>query len=73
MNNPMQILQMISNLQQNPMQILRQAGLNIPNGINSPQDIIQHLLNSGQITQEQVNQAQQMQRSPMFANLFNRK
>lgn len=73
MNNPMQILQMISNLQQNPMQILRQAGLNIPNGVNSPQDIIQHLLNSGQITQEQVNQAQQMQRSPMFANLFNRK
>lgn len=73
MNNPMQILQMISNLQQNPMQILRQAGLNIPNGVNSPQDIIQHLLNSGQITQEQVNQAQQMQRNPMFANLFNRK
>lgn len=73
MNNPMQILQMISNLQQNPMQILRQAGLNIPNGVNSPQDIIQHLLNSGQITQEQVNQAQQMQKSPMFANLFNRK
>lgn len=73
MNNPMQILQMISNLQQNPMQILRQAGLNIPNGVNSPQDIIQHLLNSGQITQEQVNQAQQMQKNPMFANLFNRK
>lgn len=73
MNNPMQILQMISNLQQNPIQILRQAGLNIPNGVNSPQDIIQHLLNSGQITQEQVNQAQQMQRNPMFANLFNRK
>lgn len=73
MNNPMQILQMISNLQQNPMQILKQAGLNIPNGVNSPQDIIQHLLNSGQITQEQVNQAQQMQRNPMFANLFNRK
>lgn len=73
MNNPMQILQMITNLQQNPMQILRQAGLNIPNGVNSPQDIIQHLLNSGQITQEQVNQAQQMQRNPMFANLFNRK
>lgn len=73
MNNPMQILQMISNLQQNPIQILRQAGLNIPNGVNSPQDIIQHLLNSGQITQEQVNQAQQMQKNPMFANLFNRK
>lgn len=73
MNNPMQILQMISNLQQNPMQILRQAGLNIPNGVNSPQDIIQHLLNSGQITQDQVNQAQQMQKSPMFTNLFNRK
>jgi len=67
MNN---IVQLLGLLTQNPMQILSQYGLNIPQNINKPQDIIQHLLNSGQITQDQVNQAQQMKNNPMFKNLF---
>lgn len=67
MNN---IIQLLGLLTQNPMQILSQYGLNIPQNINKPQDIIQHLLNSGQITQDQVNQAQQMKNNPMFKNLF---
>lgn len=67
MNN---IIQLLGLLTQNPMQILSQYGLNIPQNINRPQDIIQHLLNSGQITQDQVNQAQQMKNNPMFKNLF---
>lgn len=57
MNNPMQMLQM---LQQNPAQMLRQAGLNIPAGMNDPNAIIQHLMNSGQVSQERYNQARQM-------------
>ena len=67
MNN---VIQLLGLLTQNPMQILSQYGLNIPQNINKPQDIIQHLLNSGQITQDQVNQAQQMKNNPMFKNLF---
>ena len=70
MNNPLQIMQMLGNLTQNPMQVLSQCGLNVPNNINNPQEIIQHLLNTGQITQDQVNQAQQMQNNPMFKNLM---
>jgi len=57
MNNPMQMLQM---LRQNPLQILRQAGYNIPEGINSPQQIVEHLTRSGQISQDRLNQAQAM-------------
>lgn len=67
MNN---IIGMLNALTQNPLQFLAQRGLNIPNNINDPQAIIQHLLNSGQITQEQVNQAQQMKNNPMFRGLF---
>lgn len=70
MNNPLEMMNMLNNLTQNPTQILSQFGLNIPNNINNPQDIIQHLLNTGQINQNQVNQARQMQNNPMFKNLL---
>ena len=55
--NPMQMLQQ---LRQNPMQMLRQAGYNVPENLNSPNDIIQHLMNSGQISQQRYEQARQM-------------
>lgn len=53
------IMQMWSQFQQNPMGMLAQR-FNIPQNIRNPQDIVQHLLNSGQVTQAQVNQAMQM-------------
>lgn len=65
MNNP---LQMLNALRTNPMQILSQR-FNIPQNINlnNPNDIIQYLLNSKQVTQDQVNRAMQMR------NMFNQK
>ena len=61
MNNPrMNPMQMLQQLQQNPVQFLKQAGLNIPDNLNSPNDIIQHLMNSGQVSQERYEQARQM-------------
>lgn len=57
--NPMQ---MLSQLKQNPVGMLKQAGYNIPDGLNNPQQIINHLLNSGQVNQGRVNMAQQMAR-----------
>lgn len=59
MGNPMQIMQMYQQFRQNPMAMLSQK-FNIPQNINNPQDIVQHLLNSGQVTQDQVNNAVQM-------------
>ena len=55
--NPMQMLQQ---LQQNPTQMLRQAGLNVPDNLSSPNDIIQHLMSSGQVSQDAYNRARQM-------------
>lgn len=56
--NPMQMLQQ---LKQNPMQFLMQRRFNIPaNVANDPNAIINHLLSSGQINQDQVNRAYQM-------------
>ena len=55
--NPMQMLQQ---LRQNPVQMLRQAGLNVPDNLNDPNQIIQHLMNSGQISQQRYEQARKM-------------
>lgn len=58
MNNFMQMLQA---LQANPMQFLMQRRFNVPQNIaNDPNAIVQHLMNTGQITQQQYNQAAQM-------------
>lgn len=55
--NPMQMLQQ---LQQNPIQMLRQAGFNLPENLSDPNAIIQHLMNSGQVSQQRYEQARQM-------------
>lgn len=55
--NPMQ---MLSQLRSNPAGMLRQAGYNIPDGMNNPQQIVNHLLNSGQVKNSRLNMAQQM-------------
>jgi len=59
----MQLLQMVSQLKSNPMSILSNFG--VPQNIsNNPQDVIQYLMNNGNITQSQydnaIKQAQSM-------------
>lgn len=60
MLNPSQLMQMLPQLRGNPMQFLAQRGIQIPQGMNDPQQIVQQMLNSGRITQAQVDQARQM-------------
>lgn len=63
MNNPMMgmnPMQMIQQLKANPIQFLQRAGYNVPPNLNSPNDIIQHLMNSGQVSQDAYNRARQM-------------
>lgn len=55
--NPMQALQQ---LQQNPAAMLRQKGLNIPDGMTNPQQIVQHLVQSGQVSNGRLQQVMQM-------------
>lgn len=59
MNN--QMLGMLQQLKANPIQFLLQRKMNLPQGIpmNDPQAILNHLVQSGQVTQQQINQAYQ--------------
>lgn len=59
MLNPMQLMQMLPQLRGNPAQFLAQRGIQIPQGMNNPQQIVQQMLNSGRYTQAQVDQARQ--------------
>ena len=65
MNNNM--LSMLAQLKSNPMQMLSQRFRLPANMPNNPQQIIQHLLNTGQVTQSQVDNAMQM-RKQFFGN-----
>jgi len=67
MNN---MINMLTQLKNNPVGLLSQR-YNIPQGMNNPNDIIQHLLNTGQVSQQQVNQAMQMKNNPMIQMLMN--
>lgn len=55
-NNP---LAMIGQIKQNPVQFLAQRGVNIPQGMNDPNEILQHLMKTGRVSQEQYNKAAQ--------------
>jgi len=51
---------MLQQLKSNPVQFLMQRKFNIPaNVANDPNAIIQHLVSSGQISQDQINRAYQ--------------
>lgn len=60
MNNNM--ISMLQQLKANPMQFLMQRRLNLPQGfaMNDPQAILNHLVQTGQVSQQQINNAYQM-------------
>ena len=70
MNN---LFSMYQQFRMNPMQMLAQR-FNIPQGVNTndPNAIIQYLLNSGQISQGQLNSMMNMRNNPMIQQLMNR-
>lgn len=60
---------------QNPMQFLMQRRLNLPqDALQNPQAAVQQLMNSGQMSQAQFNQLQQMAKqiagNPQFGQMF---
>lgn len=60
MNNPAQMMQMLQQLKGNPAQFLGRYGVQVPQGMTNPQAIVQQMLNSGRVTQQQFDQARQM-------------
>ena len=62
------ITALFNQFMQNPMQMLMKSKLNIPQNIqNDPNAIIQHLMSTGQMSQEQYNNARSMA-SQLFPN-----
>lgn len=59
----------------NPMQFMMSRNLNVPNNMmGDPDRIIQHLMNNGQMSQDQYNQlqkmAKQIQNNPQFSQIM---
>jgi hypothetical protein len=60
---------MLAQLKQNPVAVLGKK-YNIPQGMNNPNDILQHLLNTQQVSQSQVDQIMRMKNDPQIQKLF---
>lgn len=55
--NPMQMLQQ---LRSDPVSVLKQAGYQIPANMNDPRQMVNYLLQSGQVPQARYQQVMQM-------------
>ena len=73
MNTPnINLNSMYNEFSNNPIQFLVKSKFNLPQNIgNNPQMIIQHLLSSGQLTQQQLTYAQNLM--PQMRALFSNK
>lgn len=63
------LLSIISQFRQNPLAALSQR-FNIPQNMNDPNQILQHLLNTNQVSQGQVNRVMQMRNDPQIQQLL---
>lgn len=63
------LLTLINQFKQNPMAALSQK-YNIPQTMSNPDEILQHLLNTHQVSQEQVNRVMQMKNNPQIQQLL---
>lgn len=63
------MLSMIAQFRQNPMSILSQR-YNIPPNMTDPNEILQYLLNTQQVSQDQVNRVMQMRNNPQIQQLL---
>lgn len=65
------LMNMYQQMKRNPAQFLSKR-FNIPPDANDPNAIIQHLLNSGQVSQDQVNRVMNLRNNPMIQMLMKR-
>ena len=62
-------MSMLNQFKQNPMAMLSKR-YNIPQDMSDPNQILQHLLNTNQVSQAQVNRVMQMRNDPQIQNLI---
>ena len=58
-------MSMLNQLKQNPAAMLA-SRYNVPQGMTDPNEILQYLLSTGQVSQDQVNKIMQMRNDPRF-------
>ena len=61
---------MVNQFKNNPTQMLAKK-FNIPSELTDPNQILQHLIDSKQVTQEQVNMVNGLKENPAFMKLMN--
>lgn len=62
-------LTMLTQFKQNPLAMISQR-YNIPQGLNDPNAILQHLLNTNQVSQDQINRVMAMRNNPQIQQLL---
>ena len=62
-------LNFVSQFRQNPRAMIAQR-YNIPQEMNDPNQILQYLLNTNQVSQDQVNKAMRMKNDPQMQQYF---
>ena len=69
--NIQDISNLYQQLKQNPLQVLGRR-FNIPQNVNlsDPNAILQHLMNTGQVTQSQINGVMSMRNNPLIQQLI---
>lgn len=71
MNNIQGLFNAYNMLRQNPMELISRRFRIPPNmDVRNPNDIVQYLLNSGQISQQDVNQVMGLKNDPKFSQIF---
>ena len=68
----MNFLDIYNQFMKNPIAMLSQR-FNLPQNVNDPNEILQHLVSSGQVNQQQINNAMQMKNNPMIQQLMGKK
>ncbi len=69
-DNLQNVLQLKEQLMSDPVGTLARHKYSIPQGMNNPNDILQYLLNTGQVSQNRVNGAMNMRNNPIVQRLF---
>ena len=63
------MLNMLAQFKQNPLAAVSQK-YNIPQGMNDPNQILQYLLNTKQVSQDQINRAMAISNNPQIQQLL---
>lgn len=69
-DNVQNMIQLLQQLKQDPVATLAKKKYKIPPGMTDPNDISQYLLNTNQVSQQQVNEIMAMRNDPIIQKLF---